>query len=399
MDFPGNTLEPGCTYERWVRRLAEGSEPAVYAHVVGDPGHPGKLAVQFWLFYAFNDWNNTHEGDWEMIQLVFDADDAQGALEQVPALVGYSSHEGAESADWGDDKLEIVDGTHPVVYPGAGSHANKYTEALYLGSSADAGVGCDDTRGPHDELRPAVKTIPSNPAAAREAFPWIVFEGRWGELQPAFFNGPTGPELEAAVDGADRVVARVAGPELRRADRRRVRHRSDRLLLRSRRGRLPSARPAPERSGRHPARPRGAPRRHRLGGHPDQVAAGRPATPGTATALRADPLGGRPHVPAATPPLHRDRPPVHPPEHRDVAPPGTPHRRLRPVRRGHTGESAGWLRSSRCSRSARCSHYSASVSSGRHRASPHGDRRGPEIDPIGAYRLALESSGRCSARS
>jgi hypothetical protein len=54
-------------------------------------------------------------------------------------------------------------------------------------------VGCDDTRGPHDELTPTVKVIPSDPAAASAAFPWITFEGRWGELQKAFFNGPTGP--------------------------------------------------------------------------------------------------------------------------------------------------------------------------------------------------------------
>ena len=131
-----------------------------------------------------------------MIQLVFDAADAAAALGEEPVAVGYSSHEGAESADWGEDKLELVDGTHPVVYPAAGSHANKYTEALYLGSSAEAGVGCDDTRGPHVELRPVVKTIPSDPAAAAAAFPWIEFEGRWGELQPAFFNGPTGPNLK-----------------------------------------------------------------------------------------------------------------------------------------------------------------------------------------------------------
>ena len=95
-----------------------------------------------------------------MIQLLFDADDAEEALDQEPVAVGYSSHEGAERADWGDEKLELVDGTHPVVYPGAGSHANKFTEALYLGSSAEAGVGCDDTRGPHRELRPAVRDDP-----------------------------------------------------------------------------------------------------------------------------------------------------------------------------------------------------------------------------------------------
>ena len=196
LDFPGNALDAGCDYERWSRRLAEGSEPAVYAHVATESGYPGKLALQYWLFYAFNDFNNTHEGDWEMLQLVFDADDAAEALERVPASVGYSSHEGAEEASWDEDKLELVDGTHPVVYPGAGSHANKFTEALYLGSSAEAGVGCDDTRGPHRELRPAVATIPNDPEAAGAAFPWIEFEGRWGELQEAFFNGPTGPNLK-----------------------------------------------------------------------------------------------------------------------------------------------------------------------------------------------------------
>lgn len=57
-------------------------------------------------------------------------------------------------------------------------------------------MGCDDTRGPHTELRPTVLTIPSDPAAARAAFPWITYEGRWGELQKAFFNGPTGPNTK-----------------------------------------------------------------------------------------------------------------------------------------------------------------------------------------------------------
>ncbi len=197
LDFPGSALDPGCSYERWARRISEGSDPTVYAHVASDPQFPGKLALQYWFFYAFNDFNNTHEGDWEMIQLNFDAADAGDALRQEhPSEVGYSSHEGAEHAAWGDDKLEVVDGTHPVVYPAAGSHANKYTEALYVGSSADAGVGCDDTSGPHYDLRPVVQTIPSDSKAAAAAFPWTTFEGRWGELQRAFFNGPTGPNLK-----------------------------------------------------------------------------------------------------------------------------------------------------------------------------------------------------------
>ncbi|MCS7006760.1 MAG: hypothetical protein NZL88_04305 [Gaiellaceae bacterium] len=197
LDFPGDPLNAGCDYERWSKRVAAGSKPTVYARVVTEAGHPDKLALQYWLFYAFNDFNNTHEGDWEMIQLVFDAPDVATALRQDPTVIGYSSHEGAERSAWDDEKLTIVNETHPVVYPGAGSHANKFTEALYLGSSAEAGVGCDDTRGPHRELRPVVKTIPSDPDAARTAFPWLAFEGRWGELQPAFFNGPTGPNLKS----------------------------------------------------------------------------------------------------------------------------------------------------------------------------------------------------------
>ena len=196
LDFPGSALQPGCDYERWARRITEGTEPTVYAHVASEAASPGKLALQYWFFYAFNDFNNLHEGDWEMIQLNFDASDAREALSKPPVEVGYSSHEGAERASWGDERLTL-EGTHPVVYPAAGSHANKYTEDLYLGSSAEAGVGCDDTQGPHDELRPVVETIPSDPAAAEKAFPWIAFEGRWGELQKAFFNGPTGPNLKS----------------------------------------------------------------------------------------------------------------------------------------------------------------------------------------------------------
>jgi hypothetical protein len=196
LDFPGDPLNPGCGYERWARRLTATSAPTVYSHVASDPGHPGQLSLQYWIFYPFNVFNNLHEGDWEMIQLNFDAADARAAIAQEPVKVGYSSHEGAEEADWGEDKLELVDETHPVVYPSIGSHANKFTDALYIGSSAQAGVGCDDTRGPHVEHRPVVKTIPSDPSAATTAFPWIGFEGRWGELRPAFFNGPTGPNLK-----------------------------------------------------------------------------------------------------------------------------------------------------------------------------------------------------------
>ena len=196
LDFPGDALDPGCGYLDWSRRVNAGQRPTVYAHVVSDPDYPGQIALQYWMFYVFNDWNNLHEGDWEMIQLNFHASTAAQALERTPYEVGYSQHEGAERADWGDSKLQIEGGTHPVVYPAAGSHAGFYDQALYLGASGSEGVGCDDTRNADIVLHPAVQTIPGNPVAAVQAFPWINFQGRWGEQQPAFFNGPTGPNLK-----------------------------------------------------------------------------------------------------------------------------------------------------------------------------------------------------------
>ena len=33
LDFPGDPLDPGCDYERWARRLTQGAQPTVYAHV------------------------------------------------------------------------------------------------------------------------------------------------------------------------------------------------------------------------------------------------------------------------------------------------------------------------------------------------------------------------------
>jgi hypothetical protein len=197
LDFPGDALNPGCGYLDWSRRLNAGHRPTIYAHVVSDPAYPGELALQYWMFYVFNDWNNLHEGDWEMIQLNFHATTAAQALQQVPVEVGYSQHEGGERASWGDSKLELVGGTHPVVYPASGSHAGFFGPALYLGASGSQGVGCDDTRHADLVIHPAVQTIPSDASAALRAYPWIGFQGRWGELQPAFFNGPTGPNLKA----------------------------------------------------------------------------------------------------------------------------------------------------------------------------------------------------------
>jgi hypothetical protein len=156
------------------------------------------LALQYWFFYLWNEWNNSHEGDWEMIQIVFDADTAAQALAVPPREVGYSQHSSAERAAWGDPKLELVDGTHPVVYPAEGSNANFYSADLYLMRSQAEGVGCDNTQAPSLEVVPQVATVPAAPGAYLEEYPWLGFEGRWGERQAGVFNGPTGPNMKTS---------------------------------------------------------------------------------------------------------------------------------------------------------------------------------------------------------
>jgi hypothetical protein len=196
LDFPGNALSPGCTYDMWERQITKRTRPTTYARVVTEASHPGGLALQYWFFYIFNNFNDKHEGDWEMIQLDFPAATAAQALRVGPSEIGYSQHEGAERARWGDEKLQLVGGTHAVVYPALGSHANYYGSHLYLGRSAAQGVGCDRTEGPSREIRPVVVVVPTARAAYLRAFPWLGYQGHWGEEHSGFYNGPTGPNTK-----------------------------------------------------------------------------------------------------------------------------------------------------------------------------------------------------------
>ena len=71
-----------------------------------------------------------------------------------------------------------------------------------------------------------------------------------GRAAEGVLQRPHGTEPEAAVDGTDRVVGRLAGSQLRRAGRRSPGHRRDRLLLRRRRARVARPRVAPAESRR-----------------------------------------------------------------------------------------------------------------------------------------------------
>jgi hypothetical protein len=193
LDLPGDTLNPGCRYSKDFSALrSQGDAPPItYAHVAREPGHPG-LVVQYWFFYYFNQFNDIHEGDWEGMQIAFDADTPAEALEQGPSEIALFQHAGGERAGWDDTKVQKED-THPIVYPAAGSHATFYDSAIYIQNGKNgSGVGCDNTSEPLNRAQPEPIIVPTQ-AGPGSQFQWLSYLGHWGQREKGFNNGPTGP--------------------------------------------------------------------------------------------------------------------------------------------------------------------------------------------------------------
>src|SRR5215208_595704 len=97
----------------------------------------GWIVLQYWFFYAFDDWRseffgaNDHEADWEKIS-VYLSESETGEVR--PEWAAYAAHNYTGDdlrRRWDDPELEKV-GEHPVVYVGAGSHASYYVRGDYL---------------------------------------------------------------------------------------------------------------------------------------------------------------------------------------------------------------------------------------------------------------------------
>ncbi len=196
IDLPGDPLGDTCVFSRAYDGMRnDGRAPsAVYAHIAREEGRKG-LAVQYWFYWYFNQFNDLHESDWEGMQITFDAETPSEALKQEPTEMILNQHGGGERADWHDDKVE-KEGDHPVVYPAAGSHATFYQSAVYPQNGWNgAGVGCDNTSEPLSELRPVPVLLPDERTNQGE-FAWLSFDGRWGQKEKSFNNGPTGPQTK-----------------------------------------------------------------------------------------------------------------------------------------------------------------------------------------------------------
>lgn len=108
-----------------------------YGRVIREHGY---IVLQYWYFYAFNDWRssfngvNDHESDWEPV-MIYLVENKEGNIE--PSWVAYSSHEfhGDDMRRrWDDPDVQKV-GEHPVVFVAAGAHANYFFPGEYLPTS------------------------------------------------------------------------------------------------------------------------------------------------------------------------------------------------------------------------------------------------------------------------
>jgi hypothetical protein len=196
LDMPGDPVNPGCGYERNFRRWNAHRQPAVYAHVATDPAHPGKLALQYWFYYTFNDFTDKHESDWEMAQVDFNGATPEQALAGGPYELDLAQHGGGERGAWNDPKV-MKQGTHPLTFVATGSHADYYNTHLYLVKGASTGFGCDDTRDASARVPLQTVLLPSGPATSTR-FAWLSFAGRWGQKEPGLNDGPTGPAAKSA---------------------------------------------------------------------------------------------------------------------------------------------------------------------------------------------------------
>ena len=129
---PGSTAAAGRT--AYASILAENEHYRYHGRVLRQDDW---IVLQYWLFYAFNDWRsgffgaNDHEADWEKV-FVYLSESPSG--EVTPEWTAYSSHNYAGDVlrrRWDDPELEKV-GEHPVIHVCAGSHSNQYAAGEYL---------------------------------------------------------------------------------------------------------------------------------------------------------------------------------------------------------------------------------------------------------------------------
>ena len=143
----------------------------------------GRLWLQYWLFFYFDDkgWLGLqqHEGDWEMVQLRLDE---RGR----PDAVTLARHGGASRLAWAEAELAPTDGGPALaVYPARGSHAPLPGRGSYA-----APLLPDHNDGLGPRLRPRLEAIGDDGPG------WALWPGRWGSTRRREYfeaDSPFGP--------------------------------------------------------------------------------------------------------------------------------------------------------------------------------------------------------------
>jgi hypothetical protein len=98
-------------YRTIEQQLEAARRPTVYWRLVRQSS-TGRIALEYWFLYLYNDFLDRHEADWEGVTVFVD--------DGTPIGVSYSQHKGRVWSAWPGATPD----DHPVVYVAAGSHAN-----------------------------------------------------------------------------------------------------------------------------------------------------------------------------------------------------------------------------------------------------------------------------------
>lgn len=173
---------------------SQGAAPRyTYYHRLVEQG--GYLSLQYWFFYAYNDWANgfggfnDHEGDWESFQVFFKL--SGGRPIEPPEYLCYLGHHSRMTKPWAHPEVEKI-GAHPVIYVAAGSHASypqpRHYPLVELYNLIDYATG-DAFTLDHTDWR---QRVPLTDAGA--GLPLLTYRGSWGtrywvdlaRIQPLF---------------------------------------------------------------------------------------------------------------------------------------------------------------------------------------------------------------------
>jgi VPS62-like protein len=142
--------------------------PTVYFHLAYQPSR-GRVAIEYWLLYLYNDFYDEHEADWEGVTVVLE--------NSAPIGAAYSQHQGRKWIAW---SALSTTGGHPIVYVARGSHAGYPKAGRYsirvcwtlYGRHCSPTPRVDDASGGGSTLAPAAYDL--------QSLAGIGYTGSWG---------------------------------------------------------------------------------------------------------------------------------------------------------------------------------------------------------------------------